>query len=36
MTVGVLTHDADHDYERGQRLIEQRQPAPGPARPPTG
>jgi 3-phenylpropionate/trans-cinnamate dioxygenase ferredoxin reductase subunit len=27
-TVGVLTHDADHDYERGRRLIEQRQPAP--------
>ncbi len=24
VTVGVLTHDADHDYERGRRLIEQR------------
>ena len=23
VTVGVLTHDADHDYERGRRLIEQ-------------
>lgn len=30
VTVGVLTHDADHDYERGRRLIEQRQPAPQP------
>jgi NADPH-dependent 2,4-dienoyl-CoA reductase/sulfur reductase-like enzyme len=28
VTVGVLTHDADHDYERGQRLIEQRRPMP--------
>ena len=28
VTVGVLTHDADHDYERGQRLIEQRRPVP--------
>ena len=28
VTVGVLTHDADHDYERGRRLIEQRQPTP--------
>jgi len=28
VTVGVLTHDADHDYERGRRLIEQRQPPP--------
>jgi len=28
VTVGVLTHDADHDYERGQQLIEQRRPAP--------
>jgi 3-phenylpropionate/trans-cinnamate dioxygenase ferredoxin reductase component len=36
VTVGVLTHDADHDYERGQRLIEQRQPTPGAARPPMG
>jgi NADPH-dependent 2,4-dienoyl-CoA reductase/sulfur reductase-like enzyme len=27
VTVGVLTHDADHDYEHGRRLIEQRQPA---------
>jgi NADPH-dependent 2,4-dienoyl-CoA reductase/sulfur reductase-like enzyme len=32
VTVGVLTHDADHDYERGQRLIEQRRPTPGAAR----
>jgi len=29
VTVGVLTHDADDDYERGRHLIEQRQPAPG-------
>jgi NADPH-dependent 2,4-dienoyl-CoA reductase/sulfur reductase-like enzyme len=36
VTVGVLTHDADHDYERGRRLIEQRQPAPGGTRPSTG
>jgi 3-phenylpropionate/trans-cinnamate dioxygenase ferredoxin reductase component len=36
VTVGVLTHDADHDYERGRRLIEQRQPPPGAARPPMG
>jgi 3-phenylpropionate/trans-cinnamate dioxygenase ferredoxin reductase component len=28
VTVGVLTHDADDDYERGRRLIEQRQPVP--------
>jgi 3-phenylpropionate/trans-cinnamate dioxygenase ferredoxin reductase subunit len=28
VTVAVLTHDADHDYERGRRLIEQRQPVP--------
>jgi NADPH-dependent 2,4-dienoyl-CoA reductase/sulfur reductase-like enzyme len=28
VTVGVLTHDADHDYEHGRSLIEQRQPAP--------
>ena len=28
VTVGVLTHDADHDYERGRRLVEQRQPTP--------
>jgi NADPH-dependent 2,4-dienoyl-CoA reductase/sulfur reductase-like enzyme len=28
VTVGVLTHDADHDYERGRHLIEQRQPTP--------
>jgi NADPH-dependent 2,4-dienoyl-CoA reductase/sulfur reductase-like enzyme len=28
VTVGVLTHDADHDHEHGRRLIEQRQPAP--------
>jgi 3-phenylpropionate/trans-cinnamate dioxygenase ferredoxin reductase component len=32
VTVGVLTHDADHDYERGRRLIEQRRPTPGAAR----
>lgn len=36
VTAGVLTHDADHDYERGRRLIEQRQPAPGGTRPSTG
>jgi 3-phenylpropionate/trans-cinnamate dioxygenase ferredoxin reductase component len=28
VAVGVLTHDADQDYERGRRLIEGRQPAP--------
>ncbi len=28
VTVGVLTHDSDHDYERGQHLIELRQPTP--------
>ncbi len=28
VTVGVLTHDADNDYEHGRRLIEQRQPTP--------
>ena len=28
VTVGVLTHEADHDYEHGQRLIEQHQPPP--------
>jgi 3-phenylpropionate/trans-cinnamate dioxygenase ferredoxin reductase component len=28
VTVGVLTHDADDDYERGRRLIEHRQPTP--------
>jgi NADPH-dependent 2,4-dienoyl-CoA reductase/sulfur reductase-like enzyme len=27
LTVGVLTHDADRDYERGQRLIERHQAA---------
>jgi NADPH-dependent 2,4-dienoyl-CoA reductase/sulfur reductase-like enzyme len=31
VTVGVLTHDADHDYERGRRLIEQHQPLAAPA-----
>jgi NADPH-dependent 2,4-dienoyl-CoA reductase/sulfur reductase-like enzyme len=36
VTVGVLTHDADHDYERGQRLIEQHQPPPGSASPAAG
>jgi hypothetical protein len=30
-TVGVLTHDADYDYERARRLIEQHQPPPGTA-----
>jgi NADPH-dependent 2,4-dienoyl-CoA reductase/sulfur reductase-like enzyme len=28
VTVGVLTHDADNDYDHGRRLIEQRQPPP--------
>jgi 3-phenylpropionate/trans-cinnamate dioxygenase ferredoxin reductase component len=28
ITVGVLTHNADEDYEHGRHLIEQRQPAP--------
>jgi 3-phenylpropionate/trans-cinnamate dioxygenase ferredoxin reductase component len=32
VAVGVLTHDADNDYERGQLLIEQGLPAPGAAR----
>jgi 3-phenylpropionate/trans-cinnamate dioxygenase ferredoxin reductase component len=36
VTVGVLTHEADNDYERGRRLIERRQPAPCAARPPMG
>jgi 3-phenylpropionate/trans-cinnamate dioxygenase ferredoxin reductase component len=36
VTVGVLTHDADHDYEHGRRLVEQRQPPPGAARPSMG
>jgi 3-phenylpropionate/trans-cinnamate dioxygenase ferredoxin reductase component len=36
VTVGVLTHDADHDYEHGRRLIELREPAPGRARPSMG
>src|ERR1700722_9428231 len=36
VTVGVLTHEADNDYERGRRLIERRQPAPSAARPPMG
>ena len=36
VTVGVLTHDADRDYENGRRLIEQHQPTPGRARPSTG
>ncbi|HTW97328.1 MAG TPA: FAD/NAD(P)-binding oxidoreductase [Acidimicrobiales bacterium] len=26
VTVGVLTHDADHDYDRGRLLIQQRRP----------
>jgi 3-phenylpropionate/trans-cinnamate dioxygenase ferredoxin reductase component len=34
VAVGVLTHDADQDYERGRHLIEHRQPAPSAARPP--
>ena len=33
VTAGVLTHDADHDYERGRHLIEQRQPTPTPQLP---
>jgi NADPH-dependent 2,4-dienoyl-CoA reductase/sulfur reductase-like enzyme len=33
VAVGGLTHDADHDYERGRRLIDQRQPTPGAACP---
>jgi NADPH-dependent 2,4-dienoyl-CoA reductase/sulfur reductase-like enzyme len=32
VAVGVLTHDADNDYERGQILIEQGRPAPGATR----
>ena len=36
VTAGVLTHGADHDYERGRRLIEQRHPPPGTASPPAG
>jgi 3-phenylpropionate/trans-cinnamate dioxygenase ferredoxin reductase component len=28
ITVGVLTHDADQDYEEGRRRTEQRQPLP--------
>jgi hypothetical protein len=28
ITVGVLTHGADDDYDRGRRLTEQRQPLP--------
>jgi NADPH-dependent 2,4-dienoyl-CoA reductase/sulfur reductase-like enzyme len=36
VTVGVLTHDADRDYEHGRRLIEQRQPPPDTASQPTG
>ena len=35
-TVGVLTHEADQDFERGRRLIEDRQPVPRPARPASG
>jgi hypothetical protein len=27
-TVGVLTHNADDDYELGETLIEQRRPPP--------
>ena len=34
VTVGVLTHEADQDYERGRSLIESRQPVPASARPP--
>jgi 3-phenylpropionate/trans-cinnamate dioxygenase ferredoxin reductase subunit len=36
VTIGVLTHDADHDYERGRHLIGQRQPTPPEVRPPMG
>jgi 3-phenylpropionate/trans-cinnamate dioxygenase ferredoxin reductase component len=32
VAVGVLTRDADNDYERGQHLIEQGRPVPGAAR----
>jgi hypothetical protein len=28
VAVGVLTHGAEHDYERGQRLIKEHQPLP--------
>jgi hypothetical protein len=28
VTVGVLTHDADQDYERGRHLTEHRRPLP--------
>ncbi len=28
VTVGVLSHDAERDYGRGRRLIEQRRPVP--------
>jgi hypothetical protein len=28
--VGVLTHNADHDYDLGERLIAERRPAPVP------
>lgn len=31
--VGVLTHEADHDYERGRELIEAGRPSPRPGRP---
>ena len=31
ITVGVLTHGADDDYDRGRRLTEQRQPLPAAA-----
>ena len=31
ITVGVLTHGADNDYDRGRRLTEQRQPLPAAA-----
>jgi 3-phenylpropionate/trans-cinnamate dioxygenase ferredoxin reductase subunit len=32
-TVGVLTHEADHDYDQGQALIEAAAPPPGQIRP---
>ena len=28
VTVGVLTYNADDDYDRGERLIAERQPPP--------
>ena len=31
ITVGVLTHDADGDYDRGRGLVERGEPVPAPA-----